>query len=113
LFGFYIFYALTIIPDALFIGTGKTKYNTINSLIVNLGYYGIWFLCYTTNHLKMTMDLIILMFGWGMVLHFLISQIQQQFFFKKEMFRNYLVPGYLPRKSAFRLILNKISAIKK
>ena len=61
----------------------------------------------------MTMDLIIVMFGCGMVVHFLVSQIEQQFFFKKEMFRNYLVPGYLPKKSAFKFALNKIRMLKK
>lgn len=39
---FYIAYAGCAIIDNIFIGLGKTIYNAINSLIINLGYYGIF-----------------------------------------------------------------------
>lgn len=44
--GFYVAYALTQIPDNIFVGLGKTKYTAINSIICNIVYYGIWFLLY-------------------------------------------------------------------
>ena len=47
--GFYVAYALSQIPDAIFVGMGKTKYNAINSLICNIVYYGFWFILYVTK----------------------------------------------------------------
>ncbi len=82
---FYIGYAISIIPDSIFIGLGKTKYNAINSLIVNIIYYGIWFILYKINLIIMTMDIIILMFGFGMVLHMVISLIEEKVFLKIEL----------------------------
>lgn len=34
--GFYIAYAFSQIPDAIFVGMGKTKYNAINSVFCNI-----------------------------------------------------------------------------
>ncbi|MGN1399722.1 MAG: MATE family Na+-driven efflux transporter, partial [Erysipelotrichaceae bacterium] len=64
---FYIAYAGCAIIDNIFIGLGKTIYNTINSIIINFVYYGIFFILYLTNAITFTMDIIILMFGFGMV----------------------------------------------
>lgn len=44
--GFYIAYAFSQIPDAIFVGMGKTKYNAINSVLCNIVYYGVWFILY-------------------------------------------------------------------
>lgn len=79
---FYIAYAFSIIPDSIFIGMGKTKYSAVNSLIINIGYYGIFYILYQIGILIMSMDVIILMFGFGMVLHLLISIIQKKIYFK-------------------------------
>ena len=46
---FYVAYALCAVPDNIFIGLGKTQYSLINSLLVNLVYYGIFYLLYL-NH---------------------------------------------------------------
>ena len=70
--GFYVAYAFSQIPDAIFVGMGKTKYNAINSLICNLIYYGIWFILYKTNAVTMTMDMIIIMFGYGNITHWTV-----------------------------------------
>lgn len=67
--GFYIAYALCQIPDAIFVGMGKTKYNVINSLFCNIVYYGIWFLFWKTGVVVMNMNMIIVMFGVGNVVH--------------------------------------------
>ena len=82
---FYIAYAVSIIPDSIFIGLGKTKYNAINSLIINIVYYGIWFIFYKTNIVIMTMDTIILMFGLGMAIHMVISLVEEKIFLKREL----------------------------
>lgn len=75
---FYIAYALYNIPDNIFIGLGKTKYNAFNSVIINFIYYGCFFLLYKTHRIKMTMDTIIIMFGLGMVFHFILSYLEEK-----------------------------------
>ena len=83
--GFYIAYALSQIPDAIFVGMGKTKYNAINSLICNIVYYGIWFIFYKTGVVIMTMDMIIVMFGVGNVVHWAVSLVEEKVFLKREL----------------------------
>ena len=80
---FYIAYAGCAIIDNIFIGLGKTGYNAVNSLIINLGYYGIFYVMYRTNTITFDMNTIILMFGFGMVVHYVISLMQEKVFFKK------------------------------
>ena len=83
--GFYIAYALSQIPDAIFVGMGKTKYNAINSLFCNLVYYGIWFILYKTVAVIMTMDMIIIMFGVGNIVHWAVSLVEEKVFLKREL----------------------------
>ncbi len=80
---FYIAYAGCAIIDNIFVGAGKTIYNAINSLICNLGYYGSFYILYRTNAVTFTMNTIILMFGIGMVVHWIVSIVEEQCFFKK------------------------------
>ena len=82
--GFYIAYAFSQIPDAIFVGMGKTKYNAFNSLFCNIVYYGIWFVLYKANAVVMTMDMIIVMFGVGNIVHWVVSLIEEKVFLKKE-----------------------------
>lgn len=83
LWPFYIAYSLCIIPDSIFIGKGKTQYNVINSILVNFAYYGIWFILYITKSIQFNMLTIIMMFGFGMVLHLIISIMELWAFDKK------------------------------
>ena len=83
--GFYVAYALSQIPDAIFVGMGKTKYNAINSIICNIVYYGIWFILYQCSALIMTMDMIIIMFGVGNVVHWIVSLVEEKIFLRKEL----------------------------
>ena len=83
--GFYVFFALSQIPDAIFVGMGKTKYTAINSLICNIVYYGVWFALYQAEVVIMNMDMIIVMFGVGNIVHWLISIIEEKIFLKKEL----------------------------
>ncbi len=80
---FYIAYIGCAIIDNIFIGLGKTIYNAINSLIINLVYYGIFFILYLTKAITFTMDTIIIMFGLGMVVHLAVSLILEKVFFKR------------------------------
>ena len=88
--GFYIAYALSQIPDAIFVGMGKTKYNAINSLFCNIVYYGIWFILYKTGAVVMTMDMIIIMFGVGNIVHWGVSLIEEKVFLRREIKRTEL-----------------------
>ena len=81
---FYIAYAGCAIIDNIFIGLGRTEYNAVNSLIINLGYYGVFYVLYLTNAITFDMNTIILMFGFGMVVHYVISLIQEKVVFGKK-----------------------------
>lgn len=85
--GFYVAYALSQVPDAIFVGLGKTKYNAINSLICNIVYYGIWFILYQTKVVIMSMDMIIIMFGCGNIVHLVVSLVEEKIFLRKELNR--------------------------
>ncbi len=80
---FYIAYAGCAIIDNFFIGLGKTVYNAINSLVINVAYYGIFFILYLTKTIMFTMDVIILMFGFGMVVHLAVSLIEEKLFLRR------------------------------
>lgn len=81
--GFYVAYAFSQIPDAIFVGLGKTKYIAINSLICNIGYYGIWFILYITSTITMNMNMIIIMFGCGNIVHWIVSLVEEKVFLKR------------------------------
>ena len=83
--GFYVAYAFSQIPDAIFVGMGKTKYNAINSLFCNIVYYGIWFILYTTGVVIMSMDMIIIMFGVGNIVHWVVSLVEEKIFLRREL----------------------------
>ncbi|MCI8589747.1 MAG: hypothetical protein HFE77_03440 [Clostridiales bacterium] len=80
---FYIAYAGCAIIDNIFISLGKTIYPAINSLIINVGYYGIFYLLYLNHTIDFSMNVIIVMFGFGMVVHLIISIIEEKIFLKK------------------------------
>lgn len=88
---FYIAYAGCAVIDNIFIGLGKTIYNAINSLIINIVYYGVFYILYLTNAVTFTMDVIILMFGFGMVVHLAISLIEEKLFLRKQERRKALL----------------------
>ncbi|MCR4660420.1 MAG: hypothetical protein K5765_00265 [Clostridia bacterium] len=89
--GFYVAYAFSQIPDAIFVGMGKTKYNAINSLFCNIVYYGIWFILYKTGAVVMTMDMIIVMFGVGNIVHWGVSLVEEKVFLRREIKKAELV----------------------
>ena len=81
---FYVAYIGCAIIDNIFVGLGKTYYNAVNSLIINIIYYGVFFVLYLTKTITFTMDVIILMFGFGMVAHFVISIVEEKVFLRKK-----------------------------
>lgn len=84
---FYVAYIGCAIIDNIFIGLGKAIYNAINSLIINLVYYGLFYVLYATNTITFTMDIIILMFGFGMVVHLAVSLIEEKLFLQRFEFK--------------------------
>lgn len=83
---FYIAYAGCAIIDNIFVGLGKTGYNAVNSLIINLGYYGVFYILYRAGVITFTMNTIILMFGFGMVVHLAVSLIEEKVFFGRSIY---------------------------
>lgn len=82
---FYIAYAGCAIIDNIFVGLGKTSYNAVNSLIINFGYYGIFYILYRAHTVTFNMNTIIFMFGFGMVVHLAVSLIEEKMFFKRTL----------------------------
>ena len=72
---FYLTYIVSAFIDAWFISKGKTYYNMIISLVVNIVYYGIVYILFNRNLFTMNMNFIIYMFGIGMVVHMILSII--------------------------------------
>lgn len=84
---FYVAYAGSVVIDNIFIGMGKTIYIAINSLIVNFAYYGAFYVLYLKKTIVFSMDAIILMFGFGMLSHLIISIIEDRIFKKHQTTR--------------------------
>lgn len=72
---FYITYIVSAFLDAWFISKGKTVYNMIISLIVNIVYYGIIYILFKNGVFTMNMNFIIYMFGGGMVVHMILTMV--------------------------------------
>lgn len=70
---FYIVYSLGSIISNIFYGRGKMNYLLINSIIVNFIYYGILYVLFKNNIFTPTLTSIALMFGFGMVVNFIIN----------------------------------------
>ncbi len=88
---FYVAYAGCAIIDNIFIGLGKTIYNAVNSLIINFVYYGIFYVLYATNTITFSMNVIILMFGFGMVAHLGVSLAEEKLFLRRFELKKALV----------------------
>lgn len=72
---FYVFYAVSAVIDGWFVCKGKTIYTAINSIIVNIGYYGIVYWFFRKGFFVANMQFIIYMFGFGMIVHAIVSII--------------------------------------
>lgn len=83
---FYVTYLISAVIDGWFISKGKTIYNAINSFVVNIGYYGIMYALFKQGIFKTDMNFIIMMFGFGMVVHMIASVVM--YLFEKEKQKN-------------------------
>ena len=72
---FYVVYGLSQVISSQFTGMGKTHYNLLVSVIVNLGYYGIWFALFKAGMIKPSLMMICMEFGFGMVVGLIIDFI--------------------------------------
>lgn len=70
---FYLTYIVSAFLDAWFISKGKTRYIMYISLFVNIIYYGIVYVSFKLNIINADMSFIIMMFGFGMVAHMVLS----------------------------------------
>lgn len=80
---FYIAYIISSFIDGWFISKGKTIYNTINSFLVNIVYYGIAFILFNKGLFELNIMFVILLFGFGNVFHMLISMLLYKVEIKK------------------------------
>lgn len=70
---YYVCYIIAAMIDAWFISKGKTIYLFINSVIVNIVYYGIMYGLFKMGTFSLNIYFIINLFGLGMAVHMLIS----------------------------------------
>lgn len=70
---FYLTYIPSAFLDGWFVSKGKTWCLTAISAVVNLIYYGALFVLFQRGVFEPSMAFIIQMFGWGMVVHLLLS----------------------------------------
>lgn len=72
---FYFTYIVSSIIDGWFISKGKTKYNTFNSLVVNILYYGTIYILFKHGLFEVSIMFLVYMFGFSMVVHLIFSII--------------------------------------
>lgn len=70
---YYLCYVIAAMIDAWFVSKGKTVYIFINSVIVNIVYYGIMYALFKAGIFNLNIYFIIHLFGLGMVVHMFIS----------------------------------------
>lgn len=70
---YYVCYVVAAMIDAWFVSKGKTVYIFINSVIVNVAYYGIMYALFKAGIFNLNIYFIIYLFGLGMVVHMFIS----------------------------------------
>ena len=92
---FYITYMISAVIDGWFVSHGRTIYNAINSLIVNVGYYGIIYLAFKRGMFAENMMFIIGMFGCGMVVHMVTSILM----YRLEIIRIQTMPADCQKKA--------------
>lgn len=72
---FYLAYIPSAFIDGWFVSKGKTWCLAVISAAVNLVYYGILYGLFRRGVFEASMAFVIRMFGWGMVVHLLLSVI--------------------------------------
>lgn len=70
---FYVAYLVATILDSVFLSLGKTQYLFGISVFVNIVYYGTIYILFSAGMFEASLGFIILMFGFGMVVHMILS----------------------------------------
>ncbi len=70
---YYMCYMVAAMIDAWFVSKGKTIYLFINSVMVNIVYYGIMYTLFKIDTFTLNIYFIIHLFGVGMMIHMFIS----------------------------------------
>jgi len=73
--GFYVLFAYNNVLDSIFYGIGKTNYMLLQSLIINIVFYGIVFVLNLTGVFVATLTSIALMFASGIALDSILTYI--------------------------------------
>eukprot|EP01053_Blabericola_migrator_P011404 Blabericola_migrator_1__11403@NODE_676_length_6914_cov_416_476705_g490_i0_p2_GENE_NODE_676_length_6914_cov_416_476705_g490_i0NODE_676_length_6914_cov_416_476705_g490_i0_p2_ORF_typecomplete_len483_score70_58MurJ/PF03023_14/1_2e05MurJ/PF03023_14/0_0022MatE/PF01554_18/7_2e06MatE/PF01554_18/5_4e02MatE/PF01554_18/0_0014MatE/PF01554_18/8_1e03Polysacc_synt_3/PF13440_6/0_19Polysacc_synt_3/PF13440_6/5_5e07Polysacc_synt_3/PF13440_6/6_3Polysacc_synt_C/PF14667_6/3e03Polysacc_synt_C/PF14667_6/6_7e02Polysacc_ len=94
--GFFMTYLFNSICDSTFYGLGKTWYMMIQSICIDIVYYGIAFGLYKAGIFVPTLTRISLMFGIGMALDFIPTLILYVYMLKK----NHITIQLHPRSDA-------------
>lgn len=92
---FYITYMISAVIDGWFVSHGRTIYNAINSLIVNVGYYGVIYFMFKRGMFAENMMFIIGMFGCGMLVHMVASILM----YRLEVIRIQAMPADCQKKA--------------
>lgn len=70
---YYMCYITAAVIDAWFVSKGKTSYLFINSVIVNILYYGVMYALFQAGIFTLNINFIVHLFGLGMLVHMLVS----------------------------------------
>lgn len=85
---FYICYVFCVLIQSILISVGKTNYIFYECLIVNFIYYGVAYILVTKGIFLVSMDFIILLFGFGLIVSLIIDIYLYQYS-KKHLLSNY------------------------
>lgn len=72
---YYLCYITAAVIDAWFVSKGRTNYLFINSVIVNILYYGVMYVLFEAGMFTLNINFIIHLFGLGMLVHMLVSAV--------------------------------------
>lgn len=70
---FYVPYALSVVFQGVLTSVGRTDYLLLESAFVNIVYYGIMYGLFLAGVFTASMDFVILLFGFGMVVCLLLD----------------------------------------
>lgn len=83
----YLLLAMNLLLDTLFIGLGKAQYLAYQSILTNLGVYGIAYLLYQGVYWAPTFSNILVLFGTGILVDSLLTVWYGRVVLKKMLVR--------------------------
>ncbi len=70
---FYIAYALCVVFQGVMTSIGRTEFILAEAAVVNIVYYGILYGLFLAGFFEATLDFVILLFGFGMVVSLVLD----------------------------------------